>query len=462
MKLGKWDVNWTRNRIVAAAAVGAVFLLMFGVWVGQSSGPATAPEPVEEVPPYPAQGDANLPPDLKKQVDFLARGAMISIFFHESGHMMISELKLPAIGPEEDAADEFAAFFLTDALKAAPENQKGIFAMIVYSGALFWKLSAARSDVTRFPFYDEHSPDARRYYNILCIATGADPLRFIPMAVKDGVPESRLAKCAEEYKKKYAAWQMLIEPHLHGMLGRMFHTGGRLTLKAGPVEKSEWLPFELTFRQGGFFQSELDALSDTYDLPDDVAVIPKGCGGTVNAWWSDDTKAITLCHDMFAQVVQIFADAAEAQLQQQQQNQQVSDRNGGNPQPGPQTPQPAPVPQPAGGQGTGTAMLAGQWQCQGANPGTGVSEQEITSLTPDGEFTSQLTYSNGVQMNVWGRWSLPAANTLRYDVAGVNPQQLCGQAGCVPNTVPTPIIVPFQMPGPGTLQTQYATCRKTG
>lgn len=474
MKLGTWPFAWTRNRLIAAVAVatvgGLALVLAVGVRIGQSSAPKPLPEPVEEVPPYPAENAELLPEDYRKQVDFLARSAMIAVFFHETGHMLISELDLPATGPEEDAVDEFATFFLTSQLKAAPENEKAVYAAIVHAGALFWKLSAARSDITQFPFYDEHAPYERRYYNILCIATGADPLRFIPMAVKDGVPENRLVECAREYKKKYAAWESLIKPHLRGKLGGRFHKGGRMTLKIGPVEKSEWLPFELTYRQGGFFQTMLDELSDAYNLPDDITVIPKSCGGTVNAWWSEDTKSITLCHDMFANVVQVFADAAIAQLRQE--GRLVAD--GGNPPPN-QPPQPQPVPQPqpqpqpqptpplpAGGQGAGAAALVGQWRCQGSNPNMGVSMEELTSLTPDGAFTSQLAYSNGVQMNVWGRWSVPAANTLRYDIAGVYPQQICNSSGCMPNSVPSPVIVPFQMPQQGMLQTQNATCRKVG
>lgn len=466
MKFGKLNFAWTRKTITAAIAAVSIsasaIILGLGVWIGQANSPKTPPAPVEEVPPYPAKGADNLPADYRKQVDFMARSAMISIFFHETGHMLISELDLPAIGPEEDAADEFATFFLTSQLKAAPENEKALYAAIVHAGALFWKLSAERNDVTQFPFYDEHAPEARRYYSVLCIATGADPLRFIPMAVKDGVPENRLAECAKEYKKKYAAWESLIKPHLHGAFGRALHTGGRMTLNIGPVEKSEWLPFELTYRQGGFFQTMLDDVSDTYNLPDDIAVTPKSCNGTVNAWWSPDAKSITLCHEMFAYVEQVFTDAALAQLKQQQLAQPAPNDGPQPPAPGPNpAPRPTP-PQPAGGGGSDAAMLVGQWRCQGANPANGVSLEELTSLTPDGAFTSQLGYSNGVQMNVWGRWSVPSANTLRYDVAGVYPQQICGPSGCMPNNLPSPIIVPFQMPQQGVLQTSNATCRKVG
>jgi len=37
----------------------------------------------------------------------------------------------------------------------------------------------------------------------------------------------------------------------------------------------------------------LNGLADNRDLPEDVPVIVKGCG-VENAWWSPETKTITL------------------------------------------------------------------------------------------------------------------------------------------------------------------------
>ena len=62
--------------------------------------------------------------------------------------------------------------------------------------------------------------------------------------------------------------------------------GGKLKLQIGPVNKAEWLPFELTYKTGNFFQQELDAMSAEFKLPEDVPVIVKSCDGVVNAWWS--------------------------------------------------------------------------------------------------------------------------------------------------------------------------------
>lgn len=458
MKIGKWDVSefvkgwaWTRNRIIAASVGGAVVLVGLGVMIGRSGGPP--PEPVEEVPPYPAQ--AQLTADLKKQADFLSRGAMMSIFFHETGHMLITELNLPAVGPEEDVVDEFATFFLTDLEKAAPDKLKPLYANVVVAGALFWKLSAEQSDIRKYPFYDEHSPDAKRFFNILCIATGADPLRFIPMAVKNGVPENRLVSCAGEYQKKHAAWERLIEPHTKSWFGRTFHTGGRMTLQIGPVGKAEWLPFELTWRQGGFFQQMLDGLSDTFDLPEDIPVIVKTCNGTVNAFWSPDEKTITVCHEMFDAVNTLFSNAMAAAQQQQ------AIRQGGADVEDNSQPVTGGVPQPQQGGGTTMAFLVGRWVCNVVDPRSGMQGMTDTLLSPDGKFTTRSQVQTGLTSSGWGRWSVPASNTIRYDFEGVSPPQFCGPGGCVPNVVQSPDFVMYRITGPASIAIRNATCRKT-
>ena len=144
MKIGSFEFAWTRGRIVAACAIGVVvFLGVIGSMSPQeNTGPVEAPE---AVPPYPSTVNVQLPDDAKRQVDTLARGAMQFVFFHESGHMLISELNLPAIGPEEDVADEFATFYLTDVLQKALDKVKDLITTTIFAGAMFWRISAPQN-----------------------------------------------------------------------------------------------------------------------------------------------------------------------------------------------------------------------------------------------------------------------------------------------------------------------------
>ena len=295
-------------------AVIAVLLVGLGIFLGSSR---QAQVVVGALPPLP-QANGALTPSQQAVVDLRSRAAMQFVFFHELGHMVIHQLKLPAIGPEEDVADEFAAYTLTDVLRAAPDDQKDFYSEIVYSGALFWRISGAiqqaheghRADAG-ITWYDEHAPDLRRYYNVLCIAVGADPLRFAGKAAIEGVPQSRLNRCDEEYKTKHAAWDTLLKPHTGGLWHRTFGAR-RLMLEVGPVGKTEWQPFETTYTQGNYFQQVLDGISRAVILPQTIPVVVKSCSGVSNAWWSPTEKRITLCHEFFQDVTNTFALAVLA------------------------------------------------------------------------------------------------------------------------------------------------------
>lgn len=362
---------------------------------------------------------SSLSPEVIATVETWSRGAMMFVFFHEFGHMAIDLLKLPSTGPEEDAVDEFSTLILTELILQAPEAQKNLFAEVVRGGALFWKLLAERSDAKGHstPFYDEHSPDIRRFANILCLATGADPLRFIPMAVKAGIPENRLHRCAADYKRRHAAWNELMEKH--GKQGQGLGQdkdkgGGRMTLKIEPPRKAAHKPFEEDFRRENFFQQVLDVMAGALHLPRDVPVVVKECG-MANAFWSPRAGEIILCYEMYAEIVQVFLAAAQG---------------GDKPKGQPTTP--APQPRPGAG-----GPLVGTWQCQ--NNVVGSTEQ--LALGADGSFRSTARDYMG-SVSSWGRWSVQGS-LLTFQLVGYQPPQ---------RSLPRQIDVTYSMPNANALQ----------
>jgi len=446
-------MKWTPLRIVIASVAATLLVVVsIGVVVAPDASPPQ-PAPAPQLPTREQTG--GIDPELAVEIEMRARGAMLFVFFHELGHMLIAELGIPATGPEEDVVDEFAAFLLTDQIKAAPEEQKAVLTHIVMSGAIYWRIAAKMKEEQGLetPWYDEHSPSERRYAAILCLATGADPLRFIPLAVKTGMPERRLAQCAQEYDRKHAAWEQLMASHRPGMWDAIFGSG-RLTLEYGPVMKNEWLVFQEAYRQGGNFEQMLHDVSAMFALPRDVPVAVKGCG-FINAYWSIREKQIVLCHDMFEYVLKTFAQDMLAQTQEQ--GGQAGDQGGQGP-----APAPGPAPQ-GGGQGTGqAAALAGVWNCQSFDGATGAQVNEQLVLQPDSNFRSMSQNAlTGFTLNVWGRWSF-ANGSLRYDLAGYEPKQFCGPLGCSPVTLGSPMFFPVQMPQPGFMQLPGGSCRKTG
>ena len=421
----------TRTHLIAAGVLLAV--LGIGYFAGGRGTSSVLNAAPPAPPPLPVSADIQLTAEQRQEAEFYARAAMLYVFFHEAGHMAISELKIPATGPEEDVVDEFAAFALTDALKAAPDDHKNFFASIVWGGIKLQDLWSKERDVADIDWADEHSPSQRRFYSMLCIATGADPLRFIPTAVSAGVDQSRLQRCDVDYKTKYAAWNTLMKPHARGFWDRV--TGsGRLKLQVGEAMKPEWLAFEKAWTNGDFFQQLLDGMSDSLALPRDIPVIVKGCG-KVNAWWSPSQGTITLCHDYFARAVDMFARDQVARANPQQQQ---AGGGGGTPAPAPGPA--APVPS--------VETLAGTWVCQGQTA-AGLTRED-TRLMRDGTFTSSSRAAN-FMMQASGRWSLQGTNTISYHVT----------SSSLPVPV-NPIVVPFQMTGPNTMTASGLACQKTG
>ena len=139
-----------------------------------------------------------------KQLTVAVMSSLMFVFLHELGHGLISMYKLPAVGREEDAADQLAGLVLIATGDSGLE--------IAMRGAQFFRLLALSGAKT--PFFDEHSLDAQRYYNVLCMVYGSNPDRLGALVGDDKLPASRARRCPKEYGKIHSAWSNLLSPHM--------------------------------------------------------------------------------------------------------------------------------------------------------------------------------------------------------------------------------------------------------
>jgi len=133
-------------------------------------------------------------------------GAMLFIFLHEMGHGLIDQFQLPSTGREEDAVDQLATLLLIaggkDAVKVALDGAEGWLA-----------LKVTRGDDAE-DYWDEHSLDEQRFYNIVCLIFGSNPDEYTYMVLDGDLPRPRAVRCKDEYKKNYAAWDRLLTPYM--------------------------------------------------------------------------------------------------------------------------------------------------------------------------------------------------------------------------------------------------------
>jgi hypothetical protein len=64
----------------------------------------------------------------------------------------------------------------------------------------------------------EHSTPAQRFFNVLCIAYGADPKTFSEIVSRGHLPESPAEYCYEEYEQVQYTFEKLVGPHIGQVL----------------------------------------------------------------------------------------------------------------------------------------------------------------------------------------------------------------------------------------------------
>jgi len=151
--------------------------------------------------------EETLPSGITRQDAIL--GPVVDVFLHESGHAMFDLLKVPVFGREEDAADAFSAYIV---LQFPKEDAR----RLLLGSAYQYKMDLLDPQVTMgiTKFSNVHGTPAQRFYNVLCIAYGADKKLFADVVERKYLPEDRADGCEEEYEQVAFAFRTLISPHI--------------------------------------------------------------------------------------------------------------------------------------------------------------------------------------------------------------------------------------------------------
>lgn len=154
-------------------------------------------------------------PDAKddEMIDFALRASTF-LFYHEVAHALIDVFNLPIVSNEETAADNLAVIL-------AFEFNKDGFSIVIDSAELFDLLDQAKKSdkYDDSDYWDEHSLDAQRFYNILCMAYGVYPekVKKLIAHVKNKkmhqFVDEREQACSYLYDQQLSAWSTLLKPY---------------------------------------------------------------------------------------------------------------------------------------------------------------------------------------------------------------------------------------------------------
>jgi hypothetical protein len=145
--------------------------------------------------------------------------AMLGQFFyvvaHEMGHAMFDFLNVPLFGRPEDAADYFAAY--TMLLFGKQEARR-----LIVGAAYTYRSAIQNPKVTSrlVAFSSQHGAPAQRFFNLMCLAFGADRETFGDLIKIGYLPEARSRGCRVEFGELNFAFRQLVEPHVDQELAK--------------------------------------------------------------------------------------------------------------------------------------------------------------------------------------------------------------------------------------------------
>src|SRR5262245_56771250 len=120
---------------------------------------------------------------------------------HEFGHAMFDLLQVPTFGSAENAADEFS----TD--MNAPLGPEARTPADFECGLLVSQRRAGFGGNRALQAYsDMHSMPGQRFFNLPCLADGADPTTFAHFVEEKDLAETRAHDCEDRFCLQEADW----------------------------------------------------------------------------------------------------------------------------------------------------------------------------------------------------------------------------------------------------------------
>jgi Putative metallopeptidase len=225
-------------------------------------------------------------PALGANIDAFVEGNLIFNLYHEMGHAVISEYGLPVAGREEDAADRFAIWQMT------PEVGKGAPDHLV--GAMHgWFLISAEKPLATMDWWDIHSTEQQRAYQIACLLYGTDKERFGKAVAAARLPEGSDIICKVDARKNTTAWSKLLAPHVRPK--DSIAPESSITIRYDdPEDHANDIAYLKKIR---LLENLSILIRSRYNLKPGITLQGLSCGEP-NATWDSYKRTVRFCYEM--------------------------------------------------------------------------------------------------------------------------------------------------------------------
>jgi Putative metallopeptidase len=228
--------------------------------------------------------------------DSFIEGNLFFLGYHELGHALVSELKLPITGREEDAVDRLAIWLMT------PEKDEGEPDYLI--GAMHgWFLTGAEVPLTAIDWWDEHGTDQQRGYQIACLLYGSDEEQFAKAAETARLPQDRLGSCVDEAAQNDDAWQKILGDHLRpdGEVAPESSITVRYDATKNYADDEDYL------KKTGLLEDISLMMRTNYLLEPGITISGKECG-EANSYWNPEARTLEICYELVTKFRDLAAE----------------------------------------------------------------------------------------------------------------------------------------------------------
>lgn len=217
---------------------------------------------------------------------------------HEIAHVLAWELKPPVFGREEDIADIFAVVgYMQMPMRKEEEGIVEQLQKVADGWKLEWQL--ALEEKSELAYWDLHSLDIQRYYNIVCLVYGADPINNAGLLKTAGLPIDRAEWCHEEYEQARHAIEWMRSHFAATAATAPGATRGKIIVNYEQNNEVEGEKLDHWLREARIADRLAEMVSERIALPRDITISFENCPFP-NAVWIKEKAKVQFCHPLLS------------------------------------------------------------------------------------------------------------------------------------------------------------------
>ncbi|MGW8368620.1 MAG: DUF4344 domain-containing metallopeptidase [Gammaproteobacteria bacterium] len=246
------------------------------------------------------------PADSQAAIRFMLANTMWTLV-HEMAHALIAELDVPLLGKEEDAADRIATVALLHGSADHDIPNRIEETEFIVAAAEAWRVEweLERLQQSTAPYWDSHSLDIQRFYNIVCLLYGSDPEKYADIATTLELPAQRALECVDyEHQQARNAVTRLIQDHSRMPPGATRRGTVRVVYEQPQTPRRARIVSVLT--ESGLAELVAEQTERLVVLPHDITITFGSCFGDETAFWRDDRKEIIFSYDLMERFLYLY------------------------------------------------------------------------------------------------------------------------------------------------------------